>query len=64
MKNYPECKELAFDIGSSLAAMRHRGQKYFNIALVLQDESLTIFTSPSNTCTCLLKADAIKNIRE
>ena len=31
-----------------------RGQTYFNIALVLQDESLTIFTSPTNTCTCPL----------
>ena len=30
-----------------------RGQKYFNIALVLQDE-----------CTCPLKAHAINNITE
>ena len=40
------------------------GQKYFNIALVLQDEWLTIFTRPANTCTCPLKVYAIKNIRE
>ena len=38
-------------------------QKYFNIALVLKEESLTIFTRPANTCTCPLKAHAIKNIR-
>ena len=41
-----------------------REQKGFNIALVLQDESLTIFTCPANTCTSPLKAYAIKNIRE
>ena len=41
-----------------------RGQKYLNIALVLQDEWLTIFTRPANTCTCPLKVYAIKNIRE
>ena len=39
-------------------------KKYFNIALVLQDERLTIFTSPANTCTCPLKAYTIKYIRE
>ena len=33
-----------------------RGQKYLNIALVLQDETLTIFTRPAKTCTCPLKA--------
>ena len=42
----------------------YRGQKYFNIALVLQDNWLTIFTCPENTCTCPLKAYAIKNTRE
>ena len=42
----------------------NRGQKYFNIALVLQNGWLTIFTRPANTCTCPLKAYAIKNIRE
>ena len=41
-----------------------RGQKYFNIVLVLQDEWLTIFNRPPNTCTCPLKAYSIKNIRE
>ena len=41
-----------------------RGQKYFNIALVLQDEWLTIFTPPANPCTCPLKVYAIKNILE
>ena len=41
----------------------YRGQKYFNIALVLQDKRLTIFTHPANTCTCPLKAYAIKNIK-
>ena len=41
-----------------------RWQKYFNIALVLQDEWLTIFTRPANTCTCPLKAYAINNIRK
>ena len=45
-------------------ATQVRGQKYFNIALVLQDEWLTIFTRPANTYTCPLKAYAIKNIRE
>ena len=34
------------------------------IALVLQDERLTIFTRPENTCTCPLKVYTIKNIRE
>ena len=37
-------------------------KKYFNIALVLEDEWPTIFTCPANTCTCPLKAYAIKNI--
>ena len=41
-----------------------RGQFFFNIALVLQDERLTIFTHPTNTCAHPLKAYAIKNIRE
>ena len=41
-----------------------RVQKYFNIALILQDEWLTIFTRPANTHTCHLKAYAIKTIRE
>ena len=41
-----------------------RGQKNFSIVLVLQDEWLTIFTHPANTCTCPLKVYAIKNIRE
>ena len=40
-----------------------KGQKYFNIALVLQDETYN-FTRPANTCTCPLKGYAIKNIRE
>ena len=35
-----------------------RGQKYLNIGLVLQDEWLTTFTRPANTCTCPLKAYA------
>ena len=39
-------------------------KKYFNIALVLQDIRLTIFTCPANTCTCPLKVYPIKNIRE
>ena len=30
----------------------------------LQDELLTIITYPAKTCTCPLKAYAIKNIRE
>ena len=48
-----------------LISVIHNGwQKYFNIALVLQDEWLTIFTRPANTCTCSLKAYAINNIRE
>ena len=38
-------------------------QKYFNIALVMQDKWLTILTHPANTCTCPLKVYAIKNIR-
>ena len=42
----------------------HKGQIYFNIALVLQDQWLTIFTRPANTCTCPLKAYAIKNTKE
>ena len=37
-----------------------REQKYFNIVLALQDERLTIFTCPANTCTCPLKAYTIK----
>ena len=37
----------------------YRGQKYFNIALALQDEWLTIFTRPANTCTRPLKLLAI-----
>ena len=41
-----------------------RGQKYLNIALVLQDEWLTTFTHPANACICPLKAYAIKNISE
>ena len=42
-----------------------QGTKIFsNIALVLQDKWFTIFTHPANTCTCPLKAYAIKNIRE
>ena len=44
--------------------MVHQGQKYFNIALVLQDERLTIFTRPANACTCPIKAYTIKNITE
>ena len=52
-------KFLKFRILFSLCS---RGQKYFNIALVLQDEWLTIFTCPVNTCTCPLKAYAIKNV--
>ena len=39
------------------------GQKYFNIALVLQDQWFTIFTRPANTCTHPLKVYAIKIIR-
>ena len=39
-------------------------KKYLNIAHVLQDEWLTTFTHPANTCTCPLKGCAIKNIRE
>ena len=42
--------------------VHYQGQKYFNIALVLQDEWLTTFTCPANTCCCPLKAYAIKNI--
>ena len=41
-----------------------QGTKYFNSALVLQDECVTISTRLANTCTCPLKAYAIKNIRE
>ena len=43
-----------------------RGQNYFNIALVLQDEGLTIFSCLANTCscTCPLKSYTIQNIRE
>ena len=33
-----------------------QGKKYLNIALVLQDEWLTTFTHPANTCTCPLKS--------
>ena len=40
------------------------GQKYFNIALALQDELLITLTCPANMCTYPLKAYAIKNIRE
>ena len=39
-------------------------KKYFNIALVMQNELLTIFNRPTNTCTCPLKANTIRNIRE
>ena len=39
-----------------------RGQKYFNIALALQDKRLTIFTQPVNTCTCPKKLYAIKKM--
>ena len=38
-----------------LHSSNHRGQNYFNIACVLQDKWLTIFTRPANTCTCPLK---------
>ena len=41
-----------------------RGQKYLIIALVLQDEWLTTFTHPANSCLCPLKVYAIKNISE
>ena len=41
-----------------------RGKKYYIIVLFLQDKWLTIFIRPANTCTCPLKAYAIKNIRE
>ena len=41
-----------------------QGTKYLNIGLVLQDERLTTFTCHANTCTCPLKAYAIKNISE
>ena len=34
-----------------LGAWPVRGQKYFNFALALQDERLTILTRPANTCT-------------
>ena len=51
-------------INTLLVIVYIRGQKYFNIALVLQDEWLTIFTCPANTYTCPLKVYAIKNIRE
>ena len=37
-----------------------RGQNYFNIALVLQDERLAIFTRPANICACPFKAYEIK----
>ena len=43
---------------------KFRGQKYFNIAHVLQDKRLTIFTRPAKSCTCPLKAYAIEKIRE
>ena len=33
-------------------SVTHRGQKYLNIAVVLQDECLTIITCPANLCTC------------
>ena len=64
------CMENCLDPGSTLFTREFisrfmlRGQKYLNIALVLQDELLTIFTHPANTCTCPLKAYAVKNIRE
>ena len=62
------CKHVSLKerkIGSAWKTKEYiREQKYFNIALILQDEWLTIFTHPSNTCTCPLKAYAIKNIRE
>ena len=40
------------------------GQKYFNFALALQDEGLTIFTRPANTCTRPYKLYAIKKMGE
>ena len=51
-------------VHSEIATEHPRGQKYFNIALVLQDKWLTIFTRPANTCMSPLKVYAIKNIRE
>ena len=41
-----------------------RAHKYFNIELVLHDQWLIIFTRLANTCSCPLKASAIKNIGE
>ena len=38
-------------LGGAGKQLTHQGQKYFNIALVLEDELLTIFTHPANTCT-------------
>ena len=49
---------------AGLSCTHSRGQIYINIALVLQDMWLTIFTHPANTCTCPLKAYAIKNVSE
>ena len=40
------------------SSIKCRGQKYFNIARVLQEEWLTIFTCLANTCTCPSKAYA------
>ena len=41
-----------------------RGQIYFNNDFVLQDEWITIFTHPANTCTCPLKANAMKKVNK
>ena len=51
-------KVAAFTVAQKLNyTIGHRGQKYFNIALVLQDKLLVL-----QTHTSLLKAYAIKNI--
>ena len=49
-------------IHTQIAHEHYRGQKYFNFALALQDEPLTIFTRPANTCTRPKKLHAIKKM--
>ena len=60
-------KSICFTMSNMVYYMYHfacyiRGQIYFNIALVLQDEWHTIFIHPANTWTCPLKVYAIKSI--
>ena len=58
LKNYPACKEFR-----ELVQVAQR-TKMFQYCTCPAGRVTYNFTRPTNTCTCRLKGDAIKNIRE